>query len=861
LDRAFPSEGKGRPFESGQAHHKPVIEKTLSFDAVDVISFLNSLQKRRMSSSMPSADLHQTSPGGFKVDPFNLRSFLRPIIIATFLLIASASSIFSVQPGSERTNDTGQSATSGVSQESTAPSDSKEIRGRIKDVQGQPLEYVTITASSIGVKTFSNDHGEFTIHLPAAAGQIRLLFELPGYYSETLVYERKDQAAEIEVSLTPVKIVREEVIVMAPRLDIPLNATPAATTLVEPDTLDAMPRSVAIDETLRGVPGVKVDNQANGERVHMSIRGQGILTERGVRGIQVLLDGLPLNDPTGFVPDLFDVDWAGVQEMEVVRGPLAFLYGGGSAGGVIDIRTHDASDTLHGTLWTSGGSNGFYKGRGELSGAFSRGTFVVAASRNAGNGYRDHSAFWSDNAYGKLSLNVTPRLRLNAILMGTGFFNQNAEGLNLTWLNQDRRMANPDALTYNEFQKTVRVTGGLTGQWTVSENQRVSFTFYSRWTQYDEPVPSSVDHRTLFSPGGSSQYDLERGSGRLKHHLSLGFDLDGQFIDDHRHPNLGNAVEGSSVLANQSITQNRAAGYVTDRVGLGSQWTLLLSVRLDRIGNRLEDHLRLNGLDLSGDRVFTHGTGRVGVNWNPKEQIGLFASWGQGFLPPATEELYANPAALGGFNRALIPATSSGAEVGVRGRVRNHFYYDATVFRLDTKNDFERYRITDRPLETFYRNAGQSRRYGLETSFKWLPVHRLTLSTAYTYSHFIYAQYNSLTYPGDLTGNRLPNSPAHQFFADATFDFPRNVSLSVSTMAYSRAYIDATNQTWIDGYGLLDARLSKTWQRRKIHSTVFVHGKNLTGTKYIAFTEPDPDGNSYQPGPEREVFVGVQLRF
>ena len=42
-----------------------------------------------------------------------------------------------------------------------------------------------------------------------------------------------------------------------------------------------MPRTIGIDEVLKLVPGVKVDNQADGERVHLSIRGQGILTERG----------------------------------------------------------------------------------------------------------------------------------------------------------------------------------------------------------------------------------------------------------------------------------------------------------------------------------------------------------------------------------------------------------------------------------------------------------------------------------------------------------------------------------------------------------------------------------------------------
>src|ERR1019366_3881770 len=156
---------------------------------------------------------------------------------------------------------------------------------------------------------------------------------------------------------------------VASRLEASLIARPAATTVVAQDMLDIMSRSVAIDEPLQGVPGVKVDNQANGERVHLSIRGQGILSEHGIRGIQLLYDGIPLNDPSGFCPDAFDVDWAGVEEVNVVRGPVAFLYGGGSGGGIIDIHTRAADyGPLNGGLWSEGDYNSFYKTRGEISG-------------------------------------------------------------------------------------------------------------------------------------------------------------------------------------------------------------------------------------------------------------------------------------------------------------------------------------------------------------------------------------------------------------------------------------------------------------------------------------------------------------
>ena len=740
---------------------------------------------------------------------------------------------------------------------------SASIAGRVHDADGRPLKDVAISAAA-KIKTYSSDTGEFSLDPGSAAGPIRLLFELAGYYPESVICDSPGAVA-LDVVLTERAVVKEEVKVVASRLDLTLASTPAATTVAGPELLDRMARGVAIDEALASVPGVKVDNQADGERVHLSIRGQGILSERGIRGIQVLYDGIPMNDPSGFAPDVYDIDWAGVQEVSVVRGPVAFLYGGGSAGGVIDVRTRGAEFTpFHGAFSSEGGSNSFYKTRGELSGSGAGIAYLISGSRTAGDGYRQHSAFWGNNVYGRLGLRPTSRLRLNPYLIGTGFFNQNAEGLNLdppyplaAWWT----MPNPDALTYNEYQLTHRVLAGASGEWDVAEGSRLTFQFYTRRTVYKEPVPSSVEHRDLTAPGGSLQYQGEWRSGRLRNTFSTGTDLDWQFTHSLLHPNLGNAVEDPSLLANSDIVQDRVGAFFTDRLAIGQKWTLLGSLRFDGIRNQLTDKLKAAGLDLSGSANFGRVTGRLGVTRSIAKDIGLYASWGQGFLPPATEELYANPAALGGFNKSLQPATSFGEEVGARGSVLARLFWDAAFFRLDTRRDFERYRVDSRPLETFYANAGESRRYGLESSLRWLPVRGAFLTASYTYSNFIYTRYDTLTYPGNLTGNDLPNSPRQQFYLDASWEFARNWTIGAGTQAFGRAFIDPTNQTWIDGYGLLNARFSRSWQRRRLGSTLFAAGRNLTAKRYIAFTEPDPDGNSYQPGPGREIFGGLQLRF
>jgi iron complex outermembrane receptor protein len=734
-----------------------------------------------------------------------------------------------------------------------------QLRGSVQDPQGHPVEGASVTVAENGTVTVTNAKGEFAIPI-VPGGAVHVTVSAPGFYPQT---QALDSSKPVELTLTLARtvLVKEVISVEAPRLRIPLAETPAATSIVGPEVLRVLPRSVGAEEVLAPVPGLKVDNQANQERVHVSIRGQGILTERGVRGIEVLLDGLPLNDPSGFVPDLFDVDWASVQELTVVRGPVAFLYGGGSSGGVIDISTRTAGEQPHGELTASGGSNGFYKGHTEYSQRFGATSLFLSAARAAGDGYRVHTGFYGDNLYGKLSFKLGRSLQLNLVGAGTGYFNQNPEGLNLLQVRQDPRQPNPDALTYNEYQKTKRGLGGLTGQWTIAENQRLSFTSYGRYTHYDESVPSSVDHQDIGSPGGSAQYDADFSTRSVKHHFSAGVDLDGQMTDDYRHPNLGNAVQSADLLADQHITEKRTAGFLSDRLELGRTWSLLGSIRWDRIHNQLKDYLQANGMDLSGERTFSRATGRVGLTFNPRENVGFYASWGQGFLPPATEELYANPDALGGFNKRLVPATSWGVEGGVRGSFRDRLFYDAAIFRLDTANDFERYRIASRPLETFYGNAGDSRRYGFETEVRWLATRRITFSGAYTYSHFVYSRYVSEVYPGDLADHWLPNSPNHQVYVDATLALPKNLLVSVATQAYSRAFIDPTNAAFIDGYALLNAHVGKQWQCGRLTCAAFVSGRNLTATNYIAFTEPDPDGNSYQPAPRRELFGGMRISF
>ncbi|HNY03731.1 MAG TPA: Plug domain-containing protein, partial [Bacteroidales bacterium] len=95
-----------------------------------------------------------------------------------------------------------------------------------------------------------------------------------------------------------------EVTISGVRTKVPLKEIPASISVVSGSQLNTMNKSIAADEIFRLTPGVRIENGTDGSRVHFYIRGQGVLTESGFRGVGVLIDGIPVSDPAGFTPDL-----------------------------------------------------------------------------------------------------------------------------------------------------------------------------------------------------------------------------------------------------------------------------------------------------------------------------------------------------------------------------------------------------------------------------------------------------------------------------------------------------------------------------------------------------------------------------
>ena len=133
-------------------------------------------------------------------------------------------------------------------------------------------------------------------------------------------------------------MVLDSVVVTVVRGAGALARTPFAVSVIGQTDLRLGNSGASLEEALQGIPGVQIQNRYNfsvGERV--SIRGFGARAQFGLRGIRVLVDGIPATLPDG-QSTLDHLDLGSLGGAQILRGPSAALYGN-AGGGVISFTT------------------------------------------------------------------------------------------------------------------------------------------------------------------------------------------------------------------------------------------------------------------------------------------------------------------------------------------------------------------------------------------------------------------------------------------------------------------------------------------------------------------------------------------
>jgi iron complex outermembrane recepter protein len=182
--------------------------------------------------------------------------------------------------------------------------------------------------------------------------------------------------------------------------------------------------------------------------------------------------------------------------------------------------------------------------------------------------------------------------------------------------------------------------------------------------------------------------------------------------------------------------------------------------------------------------------------------------------------------------------------------------YDLGVFDTEVRDELVPFEVPDGTGRTFYRNAGRTRRLGLEIGAHAL-LGSVELAGSYTVSHYRFRRFvvDSTSY----AGNAIPGVPATQLQLAATW---RRAGwfATLEGIAASHVYADDANTAAAAGYSIVNLRFGATSLFGNPWIAPMFGVDNLLDAQYIGSVNVNAsNGKYYEPSPARTIYAGLTV--
>jgi len=649
----------------------------------------------------------------------------------------------------------------------------------------------------------------------------------------------------------------EEIVVEATRLDTTLDRVPSAVTVVGTDEIQLARQQLALDESLSRVPGLFLQNRYNfAQDLRVSIRGFGARSAFGIRGVKILVDGIPetLPDGQGAVDS---IDIGSARQIEVLRGPSSSLYGNAS-GGVIAVQSERGPETPYISTRLATGAYDFQKVQVKGGGRTDRVDYMVSVSDTDIDGYRVQSESENTQLSGRFNFDLAGDSSLLTVINYTDQpISNDPGGINAAQVALDPRSARDLNVDYNAGEALEQTRIGFVYDLPISDTQSLTARTYHVTRDFSNLLPfeggGAVEIDRLFSGGGVS-YSHEGTLAGSANRFVVGIDFDDQDDDRRRFDNLLGTIGPLTFDQNEHVTS--LGVFIQDVVTLSETIELTFGLRYDEVEFDVTDRFLSDGDD-SGSRKLDDVSPMIGIVTDLTPDLSLYGTISTAFETPTTTE-FADPSGAGGFNLSLEPQMATNLEVGLRGRLGELTRYEVAVFTIDVDDELIPFETLGRE---FFANAGKSDRNGIEFSIQSQPIENLDVMLSYTYSDFKFDQFidnNGV----DFSGNVIPGTPENLLFGEVTYSHPRGWFAAVDYLFVDDQFANNANSAISDSYSLANLRLGFETQIGEFVAAPFVGINNLFDESYNSNLRINAFGGRYfEPAPGRNVYAGFELRY
>ncbi|GAB4325069.1 MAG: TonB-dependent receptor PqqU [Bacteroidales bacterium] len=635
-------------------------------------------------------------------------------------------------------------------------------------------------------------------------------------------------------------------------------------------------RKAGADEILAPVPGLFLQSRYGNHDVRFSIRGFGSRSNSGIRGVRILLDGIPESEPDGQTR-IEAIDFNAIRQVEVARGNNSSLYTN-APGGVVNFISDYLIDTTSVQLYHESGSFGLMRNGFKVRVRSGPWRVMSTLTRHRYDGYREHSSDKWDIF--NMVIQTTPTKHSTLTLFGTfvdGMIRLPGS-LTLKEYQSDPYQADPKSV--DRDQKRISTKGRFAvrfkNKWGGRYYKSLTITGYTNIKYFER---TSSDYRIInrYGLGLRTTFLLKTPPGRWAHEFLAGADFLFQPARTEHYENIG-GVKGDQIQQLTSEEIGNSGFFVSENLTLiPGKLNLFATGRYDHVVFRLNEET----LPLREDsRLFSAFTPKVSVNYKAGPGRTFFISGGLGFDTPAKNELDSfDPEFL--YNHELKAQESVNLEVGWKEQysgghhpVIGQINAGLTLFHLDMRNEIVPYEVLG---EVFFKNAAHTTRTGIEAGAEMQLARVIRINAAYTWFHFVYRSYETenirldengqpVTEIRNFDGMILPSVPVNNLYLAARLKQPVGRQASIIARASFRnigtMYADDANQAPAGNYLLVNLTGGVEWRAGRLEGAVSGGILNLLDEHYVGFTNTNSaDGRYYEPGAPRSWMLNIRLGY
>lgn len=643
----------------------------------------------------------------------------------------------------------------------------------------------------------------------------------------------------------------KEVIVSITKIKENIKNSPFAISSKSFSKFQTSAKQFYLSEYIESVPGVFISNDNNfAQDSRISIRGFGSRANFGIRGIKLIVDGVPETTPDG-QSQIDNLNLEIIEKIEIIRGTSSSLYGNSSAG-VIKIQSISEFDKNFTKIGYALGSNNQEK-KQALVGIKSNETFYTfLVSETKGDGYRNFGDFKNSNINFRVKKNISKDswLNFNFNIVHSPYSNDPG-GLTIEEVKQDREQARERNLQYKTSEEINHYKAS--SSFNKKLNEKLSFSTYAFISNrnFNGKIPvkngGAINlKRKYWGIGGSFLF-------KSKLRTQIGFDVGNQ-NDRRKRYNNDIGITGNQVLDQNEKFSNLGI-YLVNNYNL-NRLSISSGIRYDTNKVKLEDLFFSDG-DSSGNIILNSLNPSLGINYKLNKKSRIFINTSSGFETPTLNEFSSSPIGTG-FNKNLKSQINMGFELGFSlYDTQKKSNIDLVYFKSITNDEILSYEDEKFPNQKFYNNAGKTERNGIEIT-GFYTLNRTVISSSYSLGDYVFKEFfeNKFNYKG----NKIPGIPNDIFTLSIEHKTINELSLNLNFKNNGALYANNSNTIKVDEFNTFNFKIGKEIKLSRSIIYPYLIISNVFDNEYFDNIRINAfGGRYYEPAPKRTIFGGIRI--